>query len=289
MKKRVLQKRLASATLGVTVGMFTGWGGEPAFATSDSTESVESEVDNSTSAGVDDEPKDVGGVTDPWEKYAEPVTAQFVKAVDISGDSADYTQENNFIDLIAEKLGINIEYKWVTTSSAYDQKVALMLATDDLADIMTVNMTTMKQMYDAGQIQPLTDVFENTATDEVKSLMGYGTAISFETGTIDGELYGIPLTVPTLETMHGLFLRKDWLDNLGMKEPTNFQELEAVLYAFTNDDPDGNGVNDTFGIGLSKDLFTDGYDLRSIANEMHTRIPGCRKMERLFMVPCSQR
>ncbi len=34
-------------------------------------------------------------------------------------------------------------------------------------------------------------------------------------------------------------------------------ELESVLYAFTNDDPDGDGQNNTYGLG------GDGYDLRS--------------------------
>ena len=36
-----------------------------------------------------------------------------------------------------------------------------------------------------------------------------------------------------------------------------------------NRDPDGNGVDDTYGIGLNKDLYGDGYEITSIANMMH--------------------
>ena len=40
------------------------------------------------------------------------------------------------------------------------------------------------------------------------------------------------------------FIRTDWLDKLGLKAPTTFDELEAVLYAFRNSDPNGNGEKD---------------------------------------------
>jgi putative aldouronate transport system substrate-binding protein len=39
--------------------------------------------------------------------------------------------------------------------------------------------------------------------------------------------------------------RQDWLDKLGLKVPTTLEEMERVLLAFANNDPDGNGQNDT--------------------------------------------
>ena len=47
----------------------------------------------------------------------------------------------------------------------------------------------------------------------------------------------------------GLLVRKDWLDKLGLAAPTTLDELYDVLYAFTYNDPDGNGKNDTYGLG----------------------------------------
>ena len=52
-----------------------------------------------------------------------------------------------------------------------------------------------------------------------------------------------------LQKPEGLLIRKDWLDNLGLEVPTTLDELFDVMYAFTYNDPDGNGKNDTWGYG----------------------------------------
>ena len=72
----------------------------------------------------------------------------------------------------------------------------------------------------------------------------------------DNGIYRIPGDVaePACET---LWIRKDWLDNLGLAVPTTLDELEDCLYKFTFDDPDGNGVDDTYGWN------GDGYDYRT--------------------------
>ncbi|MBQ8159737.1 MAG: extracellular solute-binding protein [Clostridia bacterium] len=46
----------------------------------------------------------------------------------------------------------------------------------------------------------------------------------------------------------GLFIRQDWLNNLGLEMPNTWEELYEVCHAFTYDDPDGNGINDTYGL-----------------------------------------
>lgn len=46
----------------------------------------------------------------------------------------------------------------------------------------------------------------------------------------------------------GMFIRKDWLEAVGMDVPTSWEELFEVSHAFTYNDPDGNGKNDTYGI-----------------------------------------
>lgn len=66
---------------------------------------------------------------------------------------------------------------------------------------------------------------------------------------MDGKLYGFPdgrgngcIT----------YVKKKWLDNCGLTAPTNYEEYLAMLDAFTNGDPDGNGVNgDTYGVSAA--------------------------------------
>lgn len=49
----------------------------------------------------------------------------------------------------------------------------------------------------------------------------------------------------------GFLYRKDWAEKLGFDEPTNMDELLEILIAFAQQDPDGNGKNDTYGLTRS--------------------------------------
>lgn len=51
-----------------------------------------------------------------------------------------------------------------------------------------------------------------------------------------------------LSERKGMFIRKDWLEAVGKDMPTSWEELYDVMHAFTYDDPDGNGVKDTYGL-----------------------------------------
>jgi putative aldouronate transport system substrate-binding protein len=59
----------------------------------------------------------------------------------------------------------------------------------------------------------------------------------------DGQIYHIPY-VPDGQTARGWWVRQDWLDKLGLAVPQTVQELETVLRAFRDRDPNGNGKRD---------------------------------------------
>ncbi len=63
------------------------------------------------------------------------------------------------------------------------------------------------------------------------------------TVSADGKMYYIPIIYDAPLT-RVLFIRQDWLDNLGLDMPTTTEEYEQVLIAFRDDDPNGNGLND---------------------------------------------
>lgn len=64
---------------------------------------------------------------------------------------------------------------------------------------------------------------------------------------IDGKIYSIPQTRPGDAQRNVIGVRGDWLENLGLEVPKTLAEFEEVLEAFTYDDPDGNGIDDTYG------------------------------------------
>jgi putative aldouronate transport system substrate-binding protein len=59
----------------------------------------------------------------------------------------------------------------------------------------------------------------------------------------DGNIYHIPY-VPDGQTARGWWIREDWLNKLGLKAPATVEELETVLRAFRDRDPNGNGKKD---------------------------------------------
>lgn len=64
----------------------------------------------------------------------------------------------------------------------------------------------------------------------------------------DGKVLNVPYARVENNSQSIVVYRKDWLENLKMSEPTTLQEFHDMLYAFTYNDPDGNGVKDTYGI-----------------------------------------
>jgi putative aldouronate transport system substrate-binding protein len=60
----------------------------------------------------------------------------------------------------------------------------------------------------------------------------------------DGKIYGMPFQNPG-----GCvgYIRQDWLDKLGLEIPTTYEEFVEVLRAFTFNDPDGDGEDNTYG------------------------------------------
>ena len=86
------------------------------------------------------------------------------------------------------------------------------------------------------------------APNYVRNVNRYG-AEAWMYARYQGKNYGIP-TVSIINTYsHSSLWRKDWLDKVGIdKVPDNIEELYTALWKFRHEDPDGNGVKDTYGI-----------------------------------------
>src|SRR5204862_288667 len=56
---------------------------------------------------------------------------------------------------------------------------------------------------------------------------------------------------------------------LGITAPTNMADVLEISKRFTVDDPDGNGIADTFGLCMDKDLFGAIAGLQGFFNGYH--------------------
>ena len=76
-----------------------------------------------------------------------------------------------------------------------------------------------------------------------------GNASLIDAIKIKDKLYGI---TPTRGNGCVTYIKTKWLENVGMDVPTNFDEYMEMLKAFTEGDPDGNGINgDTYGVSAA--------------------------------------
>lgn len=152
----------------------------------------------------------------------------------------------------ALNLKINIE---LPPSTSYQERLQMMLASGEYPDATLFISTTDKMFVDAvknGVFIPL-----NPYLESAENLQAYTYDISWETLKIlgDDNIYGIPRT--SIARADGFLIRQDWLDNLGIDftegENITLDQLEDIMRAFTTQDPDGNGENDTYGLGSNSD------------------------------------
>ena len=187
----------------------------------------------------------IGDANPTIYKYAEGVTFE----------------KNLWTDICRDKLGINIKVLWGVTPDQYDQKLNLTIASGELPDVMTVNVAQYEQLVEADAIIEINQLLDKYALPGIKKILANQDVVNITKR--NGKLYALPVVVNPYESTQILFLRKDWLTNLNLTVPKTMDELLAVIEAFSSNDPDKNGTDDTYGLALTKDFnlkaFFSGY------------------------------
>ncbi|WP_219835693.1 extracellular solute-binding protein [Paenibacillus sp. R14(2021)] len=166
------------------------------------------------------------------------------------GDSDD---NNQFTRYVKEKLNISFKAAFTTAPEAYDQKLSLAMASNELPDVTVVAEDDFKKLVENGQVEDLTAVYNKYASPTLKKIYDSTNGRSLKQATVDGKLMAIPNVNTMADFTNMLWVRKDWLDKLGLKEPRTLDDIITVAKAFIEKDPDGNGQADTMGLpGPSK-------------------------------------
>ena len=189
---------------------------------------------------------------DPMAKYDEMITITTCRSI---GDTVqtyidkkdDVLTDNIWFNSYRDELGINVEYVWTAPSAQYEEKMNAQIAANDLPDFMNVNANQLKQLVDYGMAYDMTEIFEQYATPFTMEMMEADMNVALDQATFDGRLMALPQVNGNRDGSNFWWIRFDWLENLGLEEPKTLDELVAVMYAFAQNDPDGNGENDTFG------------------------------------------
>lgn len=152
--------------------------------------------------------------------------------------------------VIKDKLGIDLKLTALPSNeSDQDVKIQAAAAANNLPDLFMVRRDVLARLVPQGLIAPVDDLYAKMPT---RTATHYD-AVSKSHARIGGKTYGLA-DPGSITKNEGLLIRKDWLDNLGLEVPTTTDELLKVMRAFTFNDPDGNGKNDTWGYGAFQEI-----------------------------------
>lgn len=192
-----------------------------------STDNTSASADADNSAAV---VEDYASIEKP-EKITMMVNGNFVNVAAGQGE---------VVKKYKELTGIDLEITTIDHNS-YNDQLSLAFASGDVPDVVILSSDFYAAYASQGALADISDYWEKS---DAKNSGRFNTKY-IDDLYIDGSLYGF-----AAQRGNGCltYLRQDWLDNLGLSVPTTYDEYLNVLRAFTFDDPDGNGINDTFGV-----------------------------------------
>ncbi|MBJ6362754.1 extracellular solute-binding protein [Paenibacillus sp. GCM10012307] len=146
-----------------------------------------------------------------------------------------------------------LDISWVP-NSMYKDKVNVTIGSGELPKAMLVQNNKDSNILNAVRSGAFWEV--GPYIDDYPNLSKMSKAV-FDNIKVDGKIYGL-YRARDLSTF-GIIFRSDWLKNVGLSEPKTIDDLYAVLKAFTLDDPDKNGKQDT--VGLTEDKAMEGFNV----------------------------
>jgi putative aldouronate transport system substrate-binding protein len=198
--------------------------------------------DGTTTTKADTGTTGTTGTTSESTSEEEPVVISMIK----SENNPPPNPENSVLKEIQNRTGYIFQVD-VVSAEDYQTKLGALIASKDLPDILGFNLSNGEQYRDNDLILELTDLLSEFGPVILED-KGDGLTVGLNA---EDSIWGIPYgnIYPS-----NLSVRTDWLENVDMEMPTDTESLYDVLYAFTYDDPNQSGSQDTVGIGITMEM-----------------------------------
>lgn len=141
----------------------------------------------------------------------------------------------------------NVKINWIElTEGQIDEPLAALLA-GDLPDVIFMGnkvsdalISANSKLWQAITVEEIKTLCPNVYAMYEKYFPDWENFLTYPDGNIYGLMSGS--LSQTMNCIWGVqYLNYQWLDNLGLKEPTNMQEFHDMLVAFKEKDANGNG------------------------------------------------
>jgi putative aldouronate transport system substrate-binding protein len=138
-------------------------------------------------------------------------------------------------------------------NSQYSASLSLKFAANEIPDFFSTSLNDLTKYTEQ---QVMAEIPVKIITDNMPIIYKDFTEMApdfLKYGRVNGKIYMIPSNIGyNTAIRQPVVYRGDWIGAVGKQGiPTSLAELEALLYAFANNDPDKNGRKDTYGISSS--------------------------------------
>jgi len=123
-----------------------------------------------------------------------------------------------------EKTGYKVTYDMLPVENP-DDKLNLLMSSKENYSFMILGATQYSKLAAAGALEPIDELVNKYGTN-MKNVISQK---SWNGAKLNGKIYGIPQTGSGTTVNSDLIVRQDWMDELGLKAPTNRDELYTLL------------------------------------------------------------
>lgn len=200
--------------------------------------------------------------TTPYGAYPETINYTLGKMTSINNSNmpeGDTYTDNAYTRYIKSVINVQNIDAFEVADSQYDTNVSMAISMENLPDIMVVSsQDELQQLVEADLIEDLTESYDNCLSDKIKDMYdSFGDSLK-DMVTYNGKIMALPETNIT-DGPNLVWLRKDWMDTLGLSEPETIDDVADIVAAFIANDPGGNGVDEngkpnTVGLVVDTDV-----------------------------------
>lgn len=164
------------------------------------------------------------------------------------------SQEGTYPEtVLEEKFNVDIKPVFLDNTNYNDKKTMMLAGGDEIDLIYELDPANVKQDAEQGLIMEVPYELIKKYAPTVYQIICEEAPEAWMYSRVEDANYGIPnLNYNNARCRSGVW-RVDWLRNVGIdKIPETIDEMHDALYKFANNDPDGNGKKDTYG--MSSDI-----------------------------------
>ncbi|MCI5648773.1 MAG: extracellular solute-binding protein [Fusicatenibacter sp.] len=227
-----------------------------------------------TACGNDSGKTEDNGSSESGERGTVTITMGRQTTANPKFPEGDSYEDNAYIRMVEQELNVDIKDEFEAESGDdYNRQVSLALSAGSLPDIMKVaTKDELTELYENELIADLSDVYEEYASDYVKSIYDSFDGRALEDVTYDGQMMAIPAT--SSDAGPGMcWIRSDWADTIGLTVDADgdrcitLDEAKAIAEAFMAADPEntGNMVGMAFDARLTTTTSDTAFMMNSIA------------------------